>query len=453
MVRAWLHSTYAALPPRAQLAVRLAWAASGPILFVGGVAWDALTLGRIDSWLDNLILGAYLLGLGLAIVWEHRASRGHLPALLVRARPVARLAVHFLLGGLLSAYAVYYFKSAATAASLTWLLVIAALLLVNEFLQGWIGTAALRLALYLLCSFSFLLFWIPVATGWLERGVALLAGVGALALNAAVLALMDFSPRRSFAVAGRAWGGLVELGERAGQPLPGQVDRVLRGLADDVADAVRRARGLPAAPPLDAPTDPAVRRLRRDPVARLAWQLRPAVRYSGYAASWGALLLALLTLDVLGLIPPVPLSTLTMRIHRDVRVAGGSATLTYERPPWWRPLDIDDSRFRLRPEDRVCVFAPIYAPRSTSPRLYHRWEYWDDQARAWVWTRDAGTWVAAKGGRENGSMHYTCKRRSLRPGAWRVSVELADGRVIGRKRFTIVEGPADPPELVERVWP
>jgi len=456
MWRAALSSAIAALPPWARSGLRLGQAVSGPVLFIGGIGWDALTLGRIDAWLDNLILAAYLAGLGLALVWEHRAAHGRLPTLLTRWRWLARLAVHFLLGGLLSAYAIYYIQSASTWISTSWLLLIAVLLLVNEFLRDWIGTTGLRLALYLLCAFSFLLFWIPVATGWLERGVSLLAGVGAIALTATVLALMEWSPRASFEVATRTWGGLIEIGERVGQPLPSRVDRAVRAVRDDL---IRRVQGRdPAlvvgglADPTD-PTDPEVRRLRRDPVARAMWQLRPAVRYSSYALSWGGLLLLLLVFDVVGAIPPVPLSTLHLGIYRDVRIRDGVATLAYEAPPWWRPFARDDGRFRLRAQDRVCAFAPVYAPRRTAPRLYHRWEYWDSEERKWVWTKDTGTWVQAAGGKENGSMHFTCKRRSLRPGLWRVSVELPDGRVVGRRRFSMLQGPETAPELLERTWP
>lgn len=457
MLSATLSSAIAALPPWARSGLRVGQIASGPVLFVGGIAWDAVMLGRIDAWLDNLILAAYLIGLGLVMVWEHRAARGRLPAVLTRWRWVARLGVHFLLGGLLSAYAVYYFQSASTWTSLSFLLLIAALLLVNEFLKDWIGTMGLRLALYLLCAFSFLLFWIPVATGWLERGVALLAGLGAIVLTATVLALIEWSPRATFEVAGRTWGGLIEIGERVGQPLPSRVDAAVRAAREDLMGVVRRIAPqrvpAPAEEALPEPTDPEVRRLRRDPVARVVWQLRPAVRYSSYALSWGGLLLLLLVLDVVGAIPPVPLSTLHLGIYRDVRIRGGVAELSYESPPWWRPFDRDDRRFRLRPEDRVCAFAPVYAPRRTAPRLYHRWEYWDPERRRWVWTKDTGTWVQAAGGKENGSMHFTCKRRSLRTGPWRVSVELPDGRVVGRRRFTMVEGPEEPPKLVERTWP
>lgn len=446
------------LPPWAQSVARVGYFLATPVLFVLGVTWDAFTLGRIDYWLDNLIYAAYLLGLGVVLVLDHRAARGRLPALLVRARPITRLGVHFLLGGLLSAYVIYYFQSAATWLATLWLVGIGGLLVANEFFARLIGTAGLRLALYLLCCFSFLLFWIPVATGLMGRGVSLLAGGGALVGTTLVLLLMEWSPRGTVAVVGRAWGGVVEVGERLGQPAPRRIDEAARAL---VEEARRRWRGFfpvresaeEEVEAHDEAVDPRLDRLRRDPVARAIWQLAPTVRYGSYAASWGGLLLVLLVLDLAGAIPPVPLSTLSMGVYREVRMSGESATLRYERPPWWRPFDTDDRRFRLRTSDRACVFAPVYAPRRISPRLYHRWEFWSEEDRGWVWTRDQGTWVQATGGRQKGSMHFTCKRNGLRPGLWRVSVETEDARVLGRLRFQMVEGAEEPPELLERAWP
>lgn len=448
-------AVWTGLPPWAQAAARWLYLLATVVVFIAGITWDAFTLGRIDYWLDNLIYAAYLLGLGAAIVLDHRAVHNKLPRPLRKARPLTRLAVHFFLGGLLSAYAIYYLQSAATWLSTLWLVAIGLLLLANEFLSRLIGTAGLRLALYLLCSFSFFLFWIPVATGWMGRGVGVLAGMGALVMTASALLLMEWSPRGTAVALGRAWGGLIGVSDRIGQPLPRRLDLILRQIREE---ATARWRGLwPRAEPQpqEGPgePDPVRDRLRRDPVARVFWQLAPAVRYSSYAASWGGLLLLLLTLDLVGVIPPVPLSTLHMGVYREVRLRGQEATLSHERPPWWRPFDRDDRRFRLRANDRVCVFAPVYAPRRISPRLYHRWEFWDDEKRAWVWTGDTGTWVQATGGRERGSMHFTCKRRSLRPAPWRVSVETEDGRVIGRLRFVMSQGPQEPPDLIERSWP
>jgi len=437
MLQALRETVWEALPAPLRLAARGVQAVLGPVLFVGGFTWDAVTLSRIDAWLDNLFLGSYLVLLGAALVLDQRARQRRLPAPMLKAGWVYRLAVHFFFGGLLSAYVVYYLRSATLGRTLLFLALLAGLLFANEFLQRWFRGAGVRLLLYLFCAFSFLLFWIPVATGLIGRGVWALAAVGALVLTAVVRLLMDLSPAS----------------------LPGMVQRL-------TAD-VRRVAGLHAQAEIDTEPEPepeidseprsqaAIRldRIRRDPIARLRWQLAPALTWAGAALSWLLLLGALLLLEIGGMIPPVPISVLTMGVYHDVRHTADGAELTYEGAPWWRFWARDDSRWLLREGDRVCVFAPVYAPRGIHPRLYHRWERWDARAGVWEWTGDPGTWIRARGGRSDGSPHHTCKRNGLRAGSWRVTVETEDGRVVATHRFRLVAGGEGEPELVTREWP
>ena len=434
------------LPAPMKSGLLVSYAAMGPVLFVGGFAWDALTLSRIDALFDNLFLGAYLVLLAVALVLHQRARDRRLPRFMLPAGWVFRLAVHFFFGGLLSAYVVYYLRSATFGRTLLFLGLLAGLLFANEFLQRFFRGAGIRLLLYLFCAFSFLLFWIPVATGLIGRGVWALAAIGAFVLTALVRLAMDVSPGS----------------------LPGMVRR----LATDVARVATHLSGRNAAsnaePEVDPEPDPddglsatpdpaaariALDRIRRDPIARLRWQLAPALAWASSGFSWLALLLVLFLLDLGGMIPPVPISVLTMGVYRDVQHTGDGAELTYAQPPWWRFWDTDNSRFVLYGDDRVCVFAPVYAPRGIHPQLYHRWERWNAEAGAWEWTGDRGTWVRARGGRDDGSPHHTCKRNGLQPGPWRVTVETEDGRVVATHRLTMVAGGQGEPTLVTRPWP
>lgn len=385
------------LPEPFRSAVRIGQIALGPVLFAGGFAWDALTLDRIDRWLDNALLGAYLVLLGVAAVLDHRAQDERLPAWMMRWPWLYGLAVHFFFGGLFSAYVVYYLKSATFGRTLGFLAFLAGLLVANEFLQRWVKGSWIRLQLYLVCAFSFLMFWIPVATGLLGRVVWVLAAAGAFVATAAVFIAMDAGPDRLTATA---------------------VDRI-----------------------------------KRDPVARLKWQFKPTVRYGSAALSWAGTLGVLLILDLAGMIPPVPISVLHTGIYREVKPAAGQVTLSYERVPWWRFWKHDDSRWRLRDGDRVCIFAPVFAPTGVHPRLYHRWERWDPDQRTWQWTKDRGTWIQATGGRDTGSPHFTCKRNGLRPGPWRVTIETEDQRVVAWHAFDLVAAdPDDELELTTTVW-
>lgn len=436
-------SLWEPLPGPVKATARAVQIALGPVLFLCGFTWDALMLSRIDALLDNLMLASYLLFLGLFITLDQRAEDGRLPDLLVRGQWIYRLAVHFFFGGLLSAYVVYYLRSATFGRTALFLGLLAGLLLANEFLQRWFHGPGIRLALYLFCTFSFLLFWIPVTTGLLGKGVWALAAIGAFVATAVVKAAIEISPgslpgtmRRLAADVRRVAGRGGEGGEE--EPGP-EHDGASGGDASEVE--------------VEVEISPALDRIRRDPVARVRWLLTPAASWTASGASWAGLLGVLLLLELAGAIPPVPISVLHTGMYHDVSFEGGQVVLTYEAPPWWRFWATDDSRWRLRKGDRVCFFAPVFSPGGLHPRLYHRWERWDPESGTWEWTKDKGTWIRAKGGREHGSPHYTCKRYSHRVGPWRVSVETEDGRVVGTHRFDMVGG--EHPEVVlrERRWP
>src|SRR5215210_6763664 len=90
------------------------------VFFFSGVTYDTLTLTRIDRLQDNLLLLIYLLILGVLIVLTGRLGiepapdRAHLASLsplaqwVLHARPYYTHAVQFLMGGLFSAYAIFY---------------------------------------------------------------------------------------------------------------------------------------------------------------------------------------------------------------------------------------------------------------------------------------------------------------------------------------------------------
>src|SRR5688500_5427154 len=77
----------------------LDWRSASPTaLFVAGFLFDFLTMQRIDAWLDLAFQLAYLTGLTILLIAHDRRWRYHTEVL------------HFLYGGLLSAYVVLYFR-------------------------------------------------------------------------------------------------------------------------------------------------------------------------------------------------------------------------------------------------------------------------------------------------------------------------------------------------------
>ena len=164
------------------------------VFFLSGVMYDTLTLTRIDRLQDNLLLLVYVLLLGVLIVLTGRLgiepapSRDCLRLLspigrwILKARPYYPMAVQFLLGGLFSAYAIFYSRSATFTSTAIFFLLLVALLVGNEFLRDRLSNLRLLVALYAVVCFAFFTFFLPVMTGQMNAivfvaGAALSAGV------------------------------------------------------------------------------------------------------------------------------------------------------------------------------------------------------------------------------------------------------------------------------------
>jgi hypothetical protein len=179
-----------------------------PVLFFfGGVTFDTFTLTRIDRLSDNLILLGYLALLGFLIVAMGRAARASttietvpLPAVagfMKRTRPYHPMAIQFLLGGLFSAYAVFYFRSASFTSTAMFFALLVGLLVGNEFLHDRVSNVRLMLALYALAACSFLTFFLPVITGVMSTAMFLAGAVLTALLAIAMVRLIYRGDRLS----------------------------------------------------------------------------------------------------------------------------------------------------------------------------------------------------------------------------------------------------------------
>jgi len=141
-----------------------------PVLsFFAGFTWDSLTITRIDNVSDNLIIALYLILLGILIILTQRSEQNRLEKpLLIKYSVWYPTAMQFLLGGLFSAYVVFYFKSASFTKTAIFLGLLVILLVANEFLKHKLTNTYLLISLYFLASFSFFIFFIPVITGYMN---------------------------------------------------------------------------------------------------------------------------------------------------------------------------------------------------------------------------------------------------------------------------------------------
>jgi len=161
-----------------------------PVLSFGaGIAYDTLTLTRIDRLFDNLFLLLYVTLLGTLIILTGRAQLGSRPqdprhssswssvAFLEKTQPYHLPALHFLFGSLFSAYGIVYSRSASLNSSAIFLGVIFLVLILNEFFHSRLSGFTIQNALYALVTFSFFTFFLPVVTGHMNTFV-FLVGVG-----------------------------------------------------------------------------------------------------------------------------------------------------------------------------------------------------------------------------------------------------------------------------------
>jgi hypothetical protein len=164
------------------------------VFFSSGIAYDTLTLTRIDRLQDNLLLLIYLLLLGVLIVLTGRLGIEPAPdreqlanfspstRWVLQTRPYYPMASQFLLGGLFSAYTIFYSRSATLTSTGIFFALLIALLIANEFLRDRLSSLRLLVSLYALVCFAFFTFFLPVMTGYMNAAT-FLAGAG---LSAAV---------------------------------------------------------------------------------------------------------------------------------------------------------------------------------------------------------------------------------------------------------------------------
>jgi hypothetical protein len=162
---------------------------SAVVMFVAGFLFDFLTMQRIDAVTDLAIQLVYLSGLTGLLILQHRESQAMWspPAWLARAWTYNVDVLHFLYGGLLSAYVVLYFKSSTGARPLIFFSLLVLLMFANEMPQVRRAGHRLRLGLYAFCVLSFLNYFVPIVIGRMGGWVFTLA----LVLSAGIVWLVS----------------------------------------------------------------------------------------------------------------------------------------------------------------------------------------------------------------------------------------------------------------------
>ncbi len=164
------------------------------VFFLSGVIYDTLTLTRIDRLLDNLVLMLYLALLGALIVLTGRlgiepppnraqlASCSSFMRWILESRPFYPMASQFLLGGLFSAYTIFYSRSATFTGTAVFFALLIMLLVANEFLRDRLSSLRLLISLYAVVCFAFFTFFFPVMTGYMNAAVFVMGAIVSVAV-------------------------------------------------------------------------------------------------------------------------------------------------------------------------------------------------------------------------------------------------------------------------------
>lgn len=166
------------------------------LFFIGGFLFDAVMLSRIDEPPMLIQQGAYLLICGalLALTQHFEIKKREPPAWLRKPWHYVEHLLHFMLGTLLNAYSIFYFQSASGFTAIGFVLVICALLAINELPQFHRMGPVVLYALYSICLTSYFAYLFPVLFGHIRPWMFYLAvATASIPLIAHVLMLLKWT--------------------------------------------------------------------------------------------------------------------------------------------------------------------------------------------------------------------------------------------------------------------
>jgi hypothetical protein len=148
------------------------------IFFIGGFIWDSLTLGWIDGWYSNTILLTYLICLTISLYIFNLADDDRWKGTFLESyEEYAPLAIQFFLGGLSSAYVIFFFQSVTLTKTIVFFLILLLLLLSNELLKHRISNKYLQFGAYYFVNFTFFTFFLPIVFESMNTFLFIMSGL------------------------------------------------------------------------------------------------------------------------------------------------------------------------------------------------------------------------------------------------------------------------------------
>ena len=168
---------------------------------LAGFAFDALTLKRVDLFLENLWVAVHLLVAALGIiflnVYENRKDKmSQKNASLIHFWLI--IIVQFAFGGLLSTFLVFYFRSATLSVSWPFMLFLVAVFASNELLKQHYSKVVFQTIVLFICIYAFAIYIVPVIMHKIGAGIFLLSGAVSLVLLSVFLIGLWYISRERF---------------------------------------------------------------------------------------------------------------------------------------------------------------------------------------------------------------------------------------------------------------
>ncbi|HKK47180.1 MAG TPA: DUF2914 domain-containing protein [Balneolaceae bacterium] len=151
------------------------------VFFVTGFIWDSLTLTRIDDWYSNTVLFTHMSCLTICIYIFNLADDGRWnDTFLEPYEEYAPLLIQFFLGGLSSAYVIFFFQSVSFTKTMVFFMILVGLFISNEFLKNRISNKYLQFGAYFFVNFTFCTFFLPVLIGKMNTTLFVISGLFSL---------------------------------------------------------------------------------------------------------------------------------------------------------------------------------------------------------------------------------------------------------------------------------
>ncbi|HLS11991.1 MAG TPA: DUF2914 domain-containing protein [Flavobacteriaceae bacterium] len=343
------------------------------VFFIGGFIFDSLTLGRIDRTYDLTVLCSHMTFLTITLYLYNLVDDGRWKnTILERFQMYFPLAIQFFFGGLSSAYVIFFSRSVSMTKTLSFFIILVALLIANEFLKKRISNKYFQFSVYFFVNFTFFTFMIPVFIKEMNTTIFIVSGLISLVFT---VLLITFIYRTSPST--RAEISIAKL-------------------------------------------------------FRIIFIIYATIHVFYFT----------------NLIPPVPLALQSGMVAHNVKKENNSYIVTYEQDDWyifWRDHRI---KYIHKPEERVYIFISIFAPTAIKKSIYHRWKWYNENAKKWEITDKISYEIT--GGRDDGFRGYTFKD-NVKPGLWKVDVITEEGLILGIIDFEIITNPnLQPHKMVER---